>query len=145
MATDFYLTLPSKVSIKVPSQQYIGSLYHGLNSTCLAVGRVGVRNGRDPGPAHLVQSTRGGHLVLLQRGRPCVLTQSTKIDAVYHHSAIILLTRMWTDKVWAKLSYSPITQEIMFHMSTSTEFTNALSDGNHFRIPFFGCHKSSER
>ena len=58
------------------------------------------------------------------------LTPSTKIAAGYYHSPDVLLDhvnkalkRMWTDKTWAKMSYSTITQKMTLHMSPGTDFS----------------------
>ena len=82
-------------------------------------------------------------------------TPSTKIDAGCYQGPMILmdhvnkaLKRMCTDRVWAKVSYSIITQKMMLHMSPNTEFTipyQSECDENRVRIPFIGCHQFEER
>ena len=57
-------------------------------------------------------------------------TPSARISAGYYKGPVTLmnhvnkgLSRMWTDKTRAKLSYSSITQKMTLHMTPGTEFT----------------------
>ena len=86
--------------------------------------------GRDTLPTYLVQHRSGRHLVLPQRARTCGSNTECKDKCGYYKGPVTLmnhvnkgLSRMWTDKTRAKLSYSSITQKMTLHMTPGTEFT----------------------
>ena len=89
---------------------------------------MGVRAGRDPVPAYLVQRLRGRHLVLPQRAHSCGSYPEYE-DRCWVLPDVLLdhvnkaLKRMWTDKTRAKMSYSTITQKMTLHMTPGTDFS----------------------
>ena len=130
MATDFYLTLPSNASMKVCPDNTLVHYIADLPQRISVSGEweCGLPEIQYPHTWYNVRES--DTWFYLNERYPVGLTPSTKVEAGYYHSPHVLLDhvnkalkRMWTDRVRAKLSYSPITQKCTLHMSPGTDFT----------------------
>ena len=130
MTNDFYLTLPSKASMKMYPDNtlypYITDLPQHIDLT--GEWECGLAEIQYP---HTWYNIGVDDIwFFLNEHEPVGQTPSAKISAVYYKGPVTWmnhvnkgLSRMWTDKIRAKLRYSSITQKMTLHMTPSTEFT----------------------
>ena len=130
MATDFYLTLPSKASMKVHPDNTLAHYITDLPQRISVSGEWECGLAEIQYPHTWYNVREDGTWFYLNERTPVGLTPSTKIEVGYYRSPNVLLDRVnkalkriWTDKTRAKLSYSTITQKMTLHMSPGTDFS----------------------
>ena len=127
MIADFFVTLPSNVSMHVYPNNNVESLQDGLTSSHKSVRRVGMRFDRDTGPALFVHVQDEDTSFFISHANSDFRSRGTIAPGYYDRpNTLIRAINRAINDIWfiykKKLSYSDITQKAILHVTANTAF-----------------------